>query len=75
MSCQRDQINAVALQITELAGYTHRVSEMFDVFGDMKAGRYERSAVGSKNLTSKNKVQGSLETMRGEEGFILRPRL
>ncbi|ELU00696.1 hypothetical protein CAPTEDRAFT_19290 [Capitella teleta] len=52
-------------EITELAGYTHRVSEMFDVFGDMKAGRYERSAVGSKNLTSKNKVQGSLETMRG----------
>jgi hypothetical protein len=39
---------------------------MFDVFGDMKRGNYERSLVGSKNLTSKNKVQGSLQSMRGQ---------
>ncbi len=35
----------VFLQITELAGYTARVSQMLQVFGDMKAGNYIRNTV------------------------------
>ncbi|RUS82089.1 hypothetical protein EGW08_010134, partial [Elysia chlorotica] len=32
-------------EITELAGYTSRVSQMFEVFDDVKNGRYQRNTV------------------------------
>ncbi len=32
-------------QVNELAGYTARVAEMLDVFGDMREGKYTRSQV------------------------------
>jgi len=43
--CDSQQGNTVAarVQVTELAGYTHRVSEMLDVFKDMHNGRYVRT--------------------------------
>ena len=52
-----------SLQITELAGYTARVSQMLQVFGDMKAGNYVRNTVTStmtpkvsQNLTMSHRV-------------------
>lgn len=35
--------NVFVVQITELAGYTSRVSEMITVFEDLKRGKYSRS--------------------------------
>lgn len=32
-------------EIVELAGYTYRVSNMFDVFDDVSKGKYERSSI------------------------------
>lgn len=32
-------------EIVELAGYTYRVSVMFDVFDDVSKGKYERSSI------------------------------
>lgn len=40
------------LQITELAGYTSRVSQMFEVFEDVKMGKYQRNTV-TKQKTPK----------------------
>ena len=51
-------------QITELAGYTSRVAEMFEVFKDMKKGEYKRTIVegtAGRNKKSKGTVEGPLE--------------
>ena len=47
-------------QITELAGYTSRVAEMFEVFKDMNSGNYKRNMVSTK-VKSHQKVDGPLE--------------
>ncbi len=56
--------------MTELAGYTARVAEMFEVFEDMRRGVYVRTAVtapqGSKQKHSAlARIEGPLE-MNGE---------
>uniref|UniRef100_A0A8C9XCV2 ATP-binding cassette, sub-family D (ALD), member 1 n=2 Tax=Sander lucioperca TaxID=283035 RepID=A0A8C9XCV2_SANLU len=61
-------------EVTELAGYTSRVSEMFDVFEDVNAGVYHRSAdreeasaaaAGGAVVQHGQRVCGRLE-MRGQ---------
>lgn len=61
------------LQVTELAGYTARVSEMLNVFEDMNEGIYHRSADKNPELPAEGAVMqhgqrvcGRLE-IRGEE--------
>lgn len=60
-------------QVTELAGYTSRVSEMLDVFEDVNKGVYRRSAHtedmpaggnGKESVQRGQRVCGRLE-MRG----------
>lgn len=49
------------VQITELAGYTSRVSEMFEVFEDMRNGRYKRNTVTpSKSKVMHDRIEGPL---------------
>lgn len=47
----------IFLQVTELAGYTSRVSEMLDVFEDVKEGIYRRSSDREEEMSDKGKEQ------------------
>ena len=51
-------------KITELAGYTSRVAEMFQVFSDVKEGKFQRSMVVEQPQKQHQKIEGPLE-MRG----------
>lgn len=54
-------------QVTELAGYTSRVAQMFEVFSDMQKGNYVRSRVPAvKQGTRHQKVTASLLQKRGK---------
>lgn len=44
-------------EVTELAGYTSRVSEMLDVFEDVKEGIYRRSSDREEEMSDKGKEQ------------------
>lgn len=70
------------MQVTELAGYTARVSEMLDVFEDVNMGIFRRSAdqgaepaAGGTEAAAVvkhgHRVCGRLE-MRGVDGAALR---
>lgn len=52
-------------QITELAGYTARVSDMFKVFDDVGKGKYERQMVLDNVKQSKgpDKLYGPLKIL------------
>ncbi|KAK7101616.1 ATP-binding cassette sub-family D member 1-like [Littorina saxatilis] len=53
-------------EVTELAGYTSRVSELFEVFEDMKNGRYQRNTVThSKSKVAHDRINGPL-TQKGQ---------
>lgn len=48
-------------EVTELAGYTSRVSEMFEVFEDVQNGRYKRNTVTkSKSKVAHERIEGPL---------------
>ncbi|PVD24556.1 hypothetical protein C0Q70_15039 [Pomacea canaliculata] len=48
-------------EITELAGYTSRVSEMFEVFEDVKNGNYKRNTVTkAKSKVAHERIEGPL---------------
>uniref|UniRef100_A0A1I7Z7B8 ATP-binding cassette sub-family D member 2 n=1 Tax=Steinernema glaseri TaxID=37863 RepID=A0A1I7Z7B8_9BILA len=42
-------------EITELAGYTSRVHEMFEVFDDMKKGVYRKQIISGENATAESR--------------------
>ncbi|XP_052084307.1 ATP-binding cassette sub-family D member 1-like [Mytilus californianus] len=50
-------------EITELAGYTSRVSEMFETFNDIRQGKYKRTIVTKQKKGKSNlkKISGPLE--------------
>lgn len=50
-------------QITELAGYTSRVSEMIEVFEDVGSGKYQRNTVTKANVgkVALDRVSGPLD--------------
>ncbi|KAI9311286.1 ABC transporter transmembrane region 2-domain-containing protein [Dichotomocladium elegans] len=51
-------------EVTELAGYTSRVTDLLDVFDDVKAGRYQKRLVSSVSTEANAKTlegRGSIE--------------
>jgi ATP-binding cassette subfamily D (ALD) protein 2 len=59
-------LTGLCLQITELAGYTSRVYNMFTVFDDVLQGKYRRTVVVKDNqpkLEKSNleKIEGPVE--------------
>lgn len=43
--CSNDELKFYSQEIVELAGYTYRVSLMFDVFDDVSKGKYIRKGI------------------------------
>lgn len=64
------------MQVTELAGYTSRVWEMFVVFEDVSQGIYHRSANPEEPATRRGaavlqgqRISGPLQ-IRGQQGSV-----
>lgn len=57
-----ENVRITCTQITELAGYTSRVSEMLHVFEEVDRGRYEVISV-AEDLVGKKDKDGELSTM------------
>lgn len=53
-------------EVTELAGYTSRVSEMLDVFEDVNDGIYRRSADSEEELTAGGGGEGGAVIQHGQ---------
>lgn len=71
----------VALQVTELAGYTARVYNMLSVFDEVKRGIYKRAAVSQEGESSNKKrdkterhIDGPLE-IKGNDCYIFQSPL
>ncbi|KAI8880926.1 hypothetical protein K501DRAFT_296162 [Backusella circina FSU 941] len=51
-------------EITELAGYTSRVTDLLEVFEDVKAGRYQ------KNLVSSSSTESNAQMLKGRGDIV-----
>lgn len=58
-------------QITELAGYTYRVWEMFEVFNQVSEGNYIKSALEDSKGKKKNSIGNHLTANLEIKGAIV----
>lgn len=61
-------------EITELAGYTSRVSTLLNVMDDIQAGRFEKKLVSSSNAPDAKTLLNSTDTHSSHNADILKNR-